>query len=138
MLLQHSRLLLSLIALLTFLLTISSVRVLSGFIAAQHNAASTSQGSTPREWGRFIGQTEANIESHIPHLLHRDSKLGIKGEWNAEAWQITHYLPLRWPIFVMLQGSTRNVSIVGNITHLRQERMEIRWALRYINALNAL
>lgn len=91
MLLQHSRLLLILIAVLTFLLTISSVRVLSGFIAAQHNAASTSKGSTPGEWGRFIGQTEANIESHMPHLLHRDSKLGIKGESSAAALQITRH-----------------------------------------------
>ena len=89
MLLQHSRLLLILTAVLTFLLTISSVRVLSGFIAAQHNAASTSKGSTPGEWGRFIGQTEANIESHMPRLLHRDSKLTIKGELSAEALQST-------------------------------------------------
>ena len=89
MLLQHSRVLLILTAVLTFLLTISSVRVLSGFIAAQHNAASNSKGSTSREWGRFIGQTEANIESHMPHLLHRDSKLGIKGESSAAAMQIT-------------------------------------------------
>ena len=80
MLLQHSRLLLILIALLTFLLTISSVRVLSGFIAAQHNAASTSKGTTPGEWGRFIGQTEANIESHMPHLLHHDGKIRSQGE----------------------------------------------------------
>lgn len=85
MLLQHSRFLLILIAALTFLLTITSVRVLSGFIAAQHTAASVSKGAISGEWGRFIGQTEANIGNHIPHLLHHDSKTALTGVQNAQA-----------------------------------------------------
>jgi len=79
MVLQHSRFALALIAVVTFLLTISSVRVLSGFIAAQHTAGSASKGAASGEWGRFVGQTEANIESHIPHLFQGDEVLPSKG-----------------------------------------------------------
>ena len=85
MVFQHSRFVLALIAVVTFLLTISSVRVLSGFIAAQHTAASASKGTASGEWGRFVGQTEANTENHIPHLLHKDEFLPSKGLQAAHA-----------------------------------------------------
>ena len=85
MVLQHGRFVLALIAVVTVLLTISSVRVLSGFIAAQHTASSASKGAASGEWSRFVGQTEANIESHIPHLLQRDAVLPSKGLQAAHA-----------------------------------------------------
>lgn len=85
MVLQHSRLVLALIAGVTCLLTISSVRVLSSFIAAQHSAARIPKGAGSGEWGRFIGQTEANIGSHIPHLLHRDDGFASQGNCDLSA-----------------------------------------------------
>jgi len=85
MVLQHSRFVLALISILTVLLTISSVKVLSGFIAAQHTAGSASKGAASGEWGRFVGQTEANIENHTPHLLQRDEVSPSKGLQAAHA-----------------------------------------------------
>ena len=79
MVLQHSRLFLALVACVTFLLTLSSVRVLSDLIAAHQIASGVVEGAQSGEWGRFIGQTEANIGSHIPQILHRGEVTSYKG-----------------------------------------------------------
>ena len=89
MVLQYSRTFLALIAGVTFLLTFSSVRVLSDLIAAHHTASGVVEGVQSGEWGRFIGQTEANIGSHIPHILHRGEVQTIKG---AEGSATTFYI----------------------------------------------
>ncbi len=92
MVLQHSRLFLALIAGVTFLLTISSVRVLSDLIAAHHTASGVVEGVQSGEWGRFLGQTEANIGSHIPQILHRGEVTSSKG---VEAPATTLILPCK-------------------------------------------
>ena len=79
MVLQHSRSFLALIAGVTFLVTLTSVRVLSDLIAAHHTASGVLEGAQSGEWGRFIGQTEANIGSHIPQILHRGDMLQLIG-----------------------------------------------------------
>ena len=67
------------IAGVTFLLTLTSVRVLSDLIAAHHTAAGVLEGTHSGEWGHFIGQTEANIGSHIPQILHRGNIPALRG-----------------------------------------------------------
>lgn len=79
MVLQQGRLFLALIAGITFLLTLTSVRVLSDLIAAHHTASGVLEGTQSGEWGRFIGQTEANIGSHIPQILHRGNIPPLRG-----------------------------------------------------------
>ena len=79
MVLQHSRIFLALIAGVTFLLTLSSVRVLSDLISAHHTASSVIEGTQSGEWGHLIGQTEANIGSHIPQVLHRGKVIPSRG-----------------------------------------------------------
>ena len=79
MVLQRSRTLLALIAGLTLLLTISSVRVLSDLIAAHHTASGDLEGAHLGERGRFIGQTEANIGSHLPYIFQGGRKRSPTG-----------------------------------------------------------
>ena len=79
MVLQHSRIFLALIAGVTFLLTLSSVRVLSDLITAHHTASSVVEGTQSGEWRHFIGQTEANIGNHIPHLQQRGKVTSLRG-----------------------------------------------------------
>lgn len=74
--LQYSRLILLIVATLTFLCTFSSVRYLSKLIAAQHSASLRSQqdgeGDSQRDWLHFLDRAEANIGSHLPHFLHEE------------------------------------------------------------------
>ncbi|EIE23811.1 hypothetical protein COCSUDRAFT_47447 [Coccomyxa subellipsoidea C-169] len=76
--LQHGRFILLLIGVITFVLTLSSINLLSKSIAAQHYAslgAQSEEGQT--DWLRFLDRAEANIGSHLPQFLHHESQRNV-------------------------------------------------------------
>ena len=82
MVLQRSRIFLALIAGVTFVATISSVRVLSDLLAAHQTASDVGEGAPSGQRGRFIGQAEADIGRHLPNILHRGAKLPSTGAYS--------------------------------------------------------